>query len=72
VVICSACGKPLDKVPHWLGTVKVDFICTNCPKRQIKNITQINLAKFMSPAASSETEPSLAEEDIELDEEDLE
>ncbi|MFN3729685.1 MAG: hypothetical protein ACK4XJ_08245 [Fimbriimonadaceae bacterium] len=36
-VLCS-CGKPLDKVPDWLFDVKVEFVCNNCPNRQVRNI----------------------------------
>lgn len=56
MVLCFACGKPLDKVPHWLDKVKVNFICTNCPKRHVKNITQINLADFVNPSVAQESE----------------
>ena len=40
MVLC-ACGKPLDKVPTWLSSVTIEFICNNCPKRNIKSITQL-------------------------------
>lgn len=39
---CS-CGRPLDKVPNWLQGVKVDFICHNCPDRDLQSIADIKL-----------------------------
>lgn len=42
MVLC-ACGKPIDKVPTWLGSVAVSFVCNNCPNRQVKNIATISL-----------------------------
>lgn len=38
------CGKPMDKVPNWLGSVKVQFVCNNCPNRTIKGITEVSLS----------------------------
>lgn len=30
VVTCVDCGKPLDKIPSWLASVKVKFTCEEC------------------------------------------
>ena len=40
MIQCS-CGKEMDKVPNWLGSVNVQFVCTNCPNRHVKGITQV-------------------------------
>lgn len=29
-VTCVECGKPLDKIPSWLATVNVKFMCEEC------------------------------------------
>jgi len=48
MITCS-CGKVMDKVPAWLSSVSVEFICNNCPNRQVKSITQISGDQIMSP-----------------------
>ncbi len=42
-MVQCGCGKVLDKVPSWLTGVQVEFVCTNCPNRQVKSITQVSL-----------------------------
>ncbi len=42
-MVKCGCGKIIDKVPKWLEGVNATFVCTNCPDRQIKNITQVTL-----------------------------
>jgi hypothetical protein len=42
-MVQCGCGKVLDKVPVWLGSVTVEFICNNCPNRKTKNIAFITL-----------------------------
>ena len=27
---CSICGKPIDKLPHWLDEVEITFRCAVC------------------------------------------
>ena len=61
---CSSCGRPIEKVPDWLRTAKVEFVCNNCPNRQTKNIAFVSL-ELEPPAAAK-----LAEED-EVEVEDL-
>lgn len=53
MIQCSACGRPIEKVPDWLRGTKVDFICNNCPNRQTKNIAFMTL----------DTEPKAARDD---------
>lgn len=33
VVTCVDCGKPLEKIPSWLASVKVKFTCEECRTR---------------------------------------
>jgi len=47
MVKCSACGKAIDKMPNWLQSVNVGFVCNNCPKRQGK------MAAMVAEAARS-------------------
>jgi hypothetical protein len=60
---CSSCGRPIEKVPDWLRTAKVEFVCNNCPNRQTKNIAFVSL-ELEPPAVAK-----LAEEDeVEVEE----
>ncbi len=43
MITCSACGKPIERLPEWLSRVTAEFICNNCPNRQTKNIAFITL-----------------------------
>lgn len=65
MVNCS-CGKPIEKVPDWLKSAQVEFVCNNCPNRQLKNIAFVNLdAGLKSPGKSidGETEPMIDEDE---------
>lgn len=66
MVKCSACGKAMDKVPDWMASVSVEFICNNCPNRQTKNIAFINLeldtASTKLPEAAPDVEEIAAEQ----------
>lgn len=61
MVQCS-CGKTLDKVPTWLAGVQVEFICNNCPNRQVKNIALVNLnpTPDVKPAEAEGAEAAVA------------
>jgi hypothetical protein len=37
------CGKTISTVPNWLNDVKVQFVCNNCPNRDVQGITQVDL-----------------------------
>ncbi|HWD38221.1 MAG TPA: hypothetical protein VG944_05180 [Fimbriimonas sp.] len=65
MIQCSSCGKQIDKVPEWLQSAKVEFVCNNCPNRTAKNIAFVTLDA--EPKAAS---PAI-DEDIDLDEEEL-
>ena len=66
---CSDCGATFKGVPSWLGTAKVKFTCTNCPKRPSRAV-----ARFEPPVAAAvldadpEADLDVAEMD-EIDEE---
>lgn len=67
MVTCS-CGKPMDKLPNWLTSVQVEFVCNNCPNRQVKPIAQL-AAETAQAAARAESNPRTmgeleAEEDL--------
>lgn len=64
MVTCS-CGKTIDKVPQWMSSVKVEFVCNNCPNRHTKNIAVLSM-EVEANAAKAEAIPDL---DIEEGEE---
>lgn len=59
------CGKAIEKMPAWLESVNVDFVCTNCPKRQVKTIAQLNAEAALN---ATTTQDSKLEMDILEDE----
>ncbi len=63
MITCS-CGKVLDKVPSWLESVQIEFICNNCPNRQIKSITEVKLAPVITETAElAPVEPAISEDE---------
>lgn len=67
MVKCS-CGKTLDKLPTWMESIKVEFICNNCPNRQTKNIAFITLEPASKAVEGAEDEiPEELEEELEAD-----
>lgn len=34
-MVNCVCGRPIEKLPNWLQSVKVDFVCNNCPQRTV-------------------------------------
>lgn len=65
MINCTACGRPIEKVPDWLRGTKVDFVCNNCPNRQTKNIAFVTLE--VEPKAKGADDD---EEELDLSEED--
>lgn len=61
MVTCTACGKPMDKVPNWMESIKVEFICNNCPKRQTKNIAFLNVENIIAPVSAKPSAESEAD-----------
>lgn len=62
MVRCS-CGRAIEKLPDWMATIKVDFVCNNCPNRQTKNIAFVNLDPIINPSAKLDAEPEIDEKD---------
>jgi hypothetical protein len=60
-MIQCGCGKVLDKIPSWLSTVNVEFVCNNCPNRQTKNIAFMSLEPTV---LSAKTSPDLDVEEL--------
>jgi hypothetical protein len=42
-MVKCVCGKEISTVPDWLRDVKVQFVCNNCPNRELQGITQVDL-----------------------------
>lgn len=62
MVVCSSCGKPMERVPDWMASIDVQFACNNCPNRQLKNIAFVNLDPTIPPTAKVELEEEEIEE----------
>lgn len=72
-MVKCVCDKTIDKIPSWLDSVKVDFVCNNCPKRQIKTISQLHAEQqaALAKAANAEKMDIDPEEEADdLDDED--
>lgn len=69
MVKCSSCGKSIEKLPDWMQSITVDFVCNNCPNRQTKNIAFVSLDPVLNPSAKldAEPEPEIAEDDADDD-----
>lgn len=63
MIHCSTCGKPLDKVPLWMDGVQVEFICNNCPGRDIKSIAEIKLEPIVTEEKDAAEKEVAAEAD---------
>jgi hypothetical protein len=69
-MVKCACDKPIDKVPDWLQSAKVEFVCNNCPNRQTKNIAFVDLdAGLKNPGKSIDEDapPADLEDELDLD-----
>lgn len=60
-MITCKCGKQMDKLPAWLSSVNVEFVCNNCPNRQTKNIAFISLEPNLPAAAKIEGDVDVEE-----------
>jgi len=65
MIQCTTCGRTLDKVPNWLSSASVVFVCNNCPNRQAKNIAFLSLESDAPKAKAEEDEIEGAVEDEE-------
>ena len=68
-MVKCVCDKTIDKIPSWLDSVKVDFVCNNCPKRQIKSISQLSMEQ-QAAAAVAAAEPKMDQFEADEDDED--
>ena len=55
-MITCTCGKVIEKVPSWIASVNVEFVCNNCPNRQTKNIAFVSLEPEIPATAKLEPE----------------
>jgi hypothetical protein len=51
----------MERLPSWLASVNVEFICNNCPNRQTKNIAFISLEPNLPSAAKVEGDLDIEE-----------
>lgn len=65
-MVKCGCGKTIDKMPLWLETVQVEFVCNNCPKRSVKSIAQLHNEQLRAQKVEDESLSGISE----LDEED--
>ncbi len=66
MVQCSSCGKPIDRIPTWMSSIKTEFVCNNCPNRTMKNIAFVSLDVTPKPVVEDEeTIPELPEDEEE-------
>jgi hypothetical protein len=56
----------MEKVPSWLESVAVTFVCNNCPNRTVKSIAQISLEPARDPSLDAIDEMEM---EVEADEE---
>lgn len=63
MIQCSSCGRPIEKVPEWLRSAKVEFVCNNCPNRTAKNIAFVSLEVEPKKAAALDEEEEIVEEE---------
>jgi hypothetical protein len=72
-MVKCVCGKEISTVPDWLIDVKVQFVCNNCPNRELQGITQVDLTGGKveeEPPKKDVMEPEEPDEDdIDLDDE---
>lgn len=69
MVQCSSCGKAIERIPNWMQGIKVEYVCNNCPNRQLKNIAFINLDAGLHASAKIEAEPEVVVEVADEEEE---
>ncbi|HLK17244.1 MAG TPA: hypothetical protein VKT78_20740 [Fimbriimonadaceae bacterium] len=52
----------IEKVPSWMASVNVEFVCNNCPNRQTKNIAFVTLEPDVPATEKLEVDEELLEE----------
>ena len=68
MVYCSGCGRAIDKMPDWLTGVNVEFVCTNCPNRQTKNIAFVDLEAGLKTTPKADDDEDIDVEEVPDDE----
>ncbi len=66
MVHCS-CGKVIEKIPNWMQSVKVEYVCNNCPNRQVKPIAQLAAQQAAAAAEAAQAASRMAESEEEID-----
>lgn len=59
-MVKCVCGKEIPNAPSWLSSVKVTFICNNCPSRKVPGITEVD---FRLPETEEEKAAAAREEE---------
>lgn len=54
MVKCSSCNKEIEKLPVWLESVPVKFICNNCPSRAQKPAPQRHTESVKEPKLATD------------------
>lgn len=68
-MVTCVCGKTIEKVPDWLQSVDIQFVCTTCPNRTVKSITEVSLGPSITAGPVTGAIESDPEEEEEEDEE---
>ena len=61
-MITCTCGKIIEKVPTWMSSVNVEFVCNNCPNRQTKNIAFVTLEPDIPVVSKLDSDEDSADE----------
>lgn len=59
----------MEKVPDWMQSITVQFVCNNCPNRQTKNIAFVNLDPAIPASAKLDAEEEAIDEIADAEEE---
>ena len=65
MVQCSSCGKVIDRIPTWMESISVEYVCNNCPNRASKNIALMAMeaAPIAKPVAVDDDVPAGLEDE---------
>lgn len=66
MVRCSTCGREIEKVPAWLASVRVQFVCAQCSAKQSRGVPLTPPTAKPAFADASELDDLIAE-DLETD-----
>lgn len=68
MVKCASCNKEIEKLPVWLESVPVKFICNNCPNRAQKPTPQRHTESAAVKEPKLPADMLEGESDVELSE----